>query len=86
MAFSIDYRFVDAGPQPSSEYVWIIRAAGTGQPWETPVKLSGRDTLQTFVADWLPRHGPFETFIAEVRPDGSRRTVSPVEPLKESGW
>ena len=86
MGFSIDYEFETGGPQPSYGYLWIIRASGAGQPWESAVRLEAKGTLRTFVLPWRPEQGPFVAELVELRPDGSRRPISRTEPLKASDW
>jgi hypothetical protein len=78
IGFSVDYRLVTGRPQPSNRYLWIIRAAHAEQPWEKPVQLQGAGTLQSFVTAFPPEEGPFETFLAEVTPDGALRISASV--------
>src|SRR5687767_7901480 len=73
MMFSVDYRFREGAPHPDAKYAWVIQPA-KGDPLEQIVKLKRGDTLQAIVPQWRPENGPFQSFIDEVSPDGTRRT------------
>ena len=73
MGFSVDYRYVGGRPDPSTQYLWVIQPS-KGQPVAQPVQLKLQDTLQGFVPQLRPEHGPFDTFIATQ--DGTRLSKS----------
>ena len=81
MMFSVDYRFLEGRPNPDVKYAWIIQPA-KGDPLEQIVKLKRADNLQAIVPQWRPENGPFKTYIDEVSPDGTRRTISPSVDLR----
>jgi hypothetical protein len=81
MSFSVDYAFTRAGPDPASRYAWVIRRTN-GSPIMQPVELRAEGTLRAFVPGWRPEEGPFESFLLEIRGDGSQRPVSTVVALR----
>lgn len=74
MGFSVDYRFVQGGPDSSTRYVWVIQPA-SGQPTVVPVELEPSGTLQTFTK-FRPEHGPFQCFLAEETASGEHSPLS----------
>jgi len=70
MGFSIDYKFLGAKPQPSTQYVWVIERA-RGEPGRIFVRLTEKGTLQTF-SPWRPEEGPFRAYLE----DGSGNRLS----------
>ena len=78
MMFSVDYRFREGAPSKQSRYAWVIKPA-TGEPLEQIVKLTRQSTLQAIVPQWRPENGPFTSYIDEIAPDGTRRSLT--EPI-----
>ena len=64
MSFSIDYQFTQGGPDPTAKYVWVIERS-QGDPYQRPVQLNGKGTLQILLPGWRPGEGPFQSHIAE---------------------
>jgi hypothetical protein len=77
MGFSVDYQFTQGQPEPSAQYFWVIER-GQGSPNKQAVRLQARGTLQGFVTDFRPEHGPFQTHLEDAR--GNR--LSPTVPLR----
>jgi hypothetical protein len=77
MGFSVDYEFTEAGPNPSSPYLWVVEPS-RGQPVKMGVSLRERGTLQTFVLQLRPEHGPFKSHIE----DGHGNRLSQSIPLR----
>jgi len=77
MGFSVDYQFTQGQPEPNAQYFWVIERA-QGSPTKQPVRLQARGTLQGFVTDFRPEHGPFQTRLEDAR--GNR--LSPTVPLR----
>ena len=65
MSFSMDYQFTQGGPDPTAKYVWVIERS-QGDPYQRPVQLNGKGTLQILIPGWRPGEGPFQSHIAEV--------------------
>jgi hypothetical protein len=63
MGFSVDYRFTQGGPGTVSRCVWVIEASRADQPVRQDVQLQTEGTLQMFVPQWRPEHGPFRCHI-----------------------
>lgn len=80
MGFSVDYRLARGAIHPDAEYYWVIASRSQGK-----AVLRGRPdrqgALRTFVSQFRPEHGPFETYLEEVYA-GARRRVSKVLPLR----
>ncbi len=74
MGFSVDYRFIFGQPSPSSPYAWVI-VPTKGQPVKQPVRLEREGTLQGFVLQLRPEHGPFETHIEDAQGNQISRTL-----------
>lgn len=82
MMFSVDYRFrEDNTPDPAGQYFWVIQPAN-GEPWEQPVQLKKRSTLQAMNESWRPEMGPFTSRIEAADKDGKRRTISEDEAMR----
>ena len=81
MCFSVDYSFTSGGPNPSSQYVWVIERA-KGDPWMQSRQLAKRGTLEVIIVGWRPEQRPFNTHVMEVSQYGSRRRVSPSASLR----
>ena len=64
MSFSVDYRFVRGGPDPSVPYVWVIEREG-GPAGKLQVSLAAEGTLQTLAGGWRSRDGPFRCHIED---------------------
>jgi len=77
MGFSVDYQFTEGRPDPSARYFWVIERT-QGSPARQPVRLEARGTLQGFVNDFRPEHGPFQAHLEDAR--GNR--LSPTVPLR----
>jgi hypothetical protein len=77
MGFSVDYRWVAGQPDPRVRYFWVIEAAGA-PPMRQPVQLTTAGTLQGFVLELRPEHGPFQTYLADPRGN----PISPRVPLR----
>ncbi|MCS7236756.1 MAG: hypothetical protein NZ899_00620 [Thermoguttaceae bacterium] len=77
MGFSVDYRWVQGEPEPNAPYFWVIESAGA-PPVRQPVRLDRQGTLQGFVLDLRPEHGPFQTYLT----DRVGRRLSPTIPLR----
>jgi hypothetical protein len=65
MSFSMDYQFTQSGPDPTAKYVWVIERS-QGDPYQRPVQLNGKGTLQILIPGWRPGEGPFQSHIAEI--------------------
>ncbi|MEX0700970.1 MAG: hypothetical protein WD069_02635 [Planctomycetales bacterium] len=78
---SLEYRFVQGGPDPSWRYAVLAQAANGAQSIHE-VPLRQRDTLNWFVA-WRPGDGPFHARIVGRGPDGTQRQLSDVIELRE---
>lgn len=77
MGFSVDYQFVQGGPQSSQDYFWVIYAGGK-PAGKCPVKLEGRGNLSTLVPQLRPENGPFACHLE----DYSGRRLSEVLPMQ----
>ncbi len=77
MGFSVDYRWVEGRPDPSTTYFWVIESAGA-PPLRQPVRLQQQGTLQGFALELRPEHGPFHTQIE----DAHGRRLSSSVPLR----
>ena len=77
MGFSVDYRWVAGEPDPRVHYFWVIEPAGA-PPLRQPVRLEREGTLQGFVLELRPEHGPFQTYLA----DSYGQPISPKVPLR----
>lgn len=77
MGFSVDYRYVQGGPEAGSRYVWVIQG-NQPDPFRQDVQLQQDGTLQTFVPPWRPEHGPFQCHIE----DGHGKRLSDSAPLR----
>ena len=75
MCFSVDYAFVGAAPDPSSQYVWVIERA-KGDPYMQPKQLVRKGTLEMIIVGWRPENGPFSTYLMETAQGGTQRKVS----------
>ena len=64
MSFSVDYQFTQGAPNPSWRYVWVVEPSN-GPPAKIGVRLQERGTLQAFVLQLRPEHGPFESHIED---------------------
>jgi len=73
MGFSIDYQFTQGQPEPAGRYYWVVERT-QGPPARQPVRLEARGTLQQFITDFRPEHGPFQTHLEDGR--GSRLSAS----------
>jgi hypothetical protein len=74
MGFSVDYEFTQGGPNPASQYVWVIEP-GKGPPVKFPVRLSRQSTLQVFVPKWRPPDGPFRSHIEDTSGNRLSRSI-----------
>ncbi|MSR58189.1 MAG: hypothetical protein EXS05_10995 [Planctomycetaceae bacterium] len=79
MTFSVDYQVTEP-LNPSSRYVLIVERAG-GMTVELSAKIDGIGTQLWLVPNWNPEDAPFQVWIEEIPPTGSRRQVSKSEPL-----
>jgi len=77
MGFSVDYQFAQGGPNSSSRYLWVVEPS-KGPPAKMDVRLQERGTLQTFVLQLRPEHGPFKSHIE----DGNGSRLSRSIPLR----
>ena len=75
MSFSMDYQFTQGGPDPTAKYVWVIERS-QGDPYQRPVQLNGKGTLQILIPGWRPGEGPFQSHIAEVSDEEALGKVS----------
>jgi hypothetical protein len=75
MSFSVDYQFTQGGPGPTAKYVWVVERS-QGGPYQQPVQLNGKGTLQTLVPGWRPGEGPFRSHIAEISDEEALGKVS----------
>lgn len=75
MSFSVDYQFTQGGPDPTAKYVWVIKRS-QGDPYQRPVQLNSKGTLQTLIPGWRPEEGPFQSHIAEVSDEEALVKVS----------
>jgi hypothetical protein len=66
MGFHVDYRFVQGRPDPSGQYVLVIERA-RGEPMRQPVRLQAQGSLEGFVLQWRPEHGPFQARIEDAQ-------------------
>jgi hypothetical protein len=73
MGFSVDYQFAQGEPNPSSRYLWVVEPSN-GPPAKIGVRLQEHGTLQTFVLQLRPEHGPFKSHIEDGQ--GSRLSRS----------
>ena len=64
MGFSVDYQFVQGSPETASRYVWVI-LGNQPEPVRQDVQLRPEGTLQVFVPQWRPEHGPFRCHIED---------------------
>lgn len=77
MGFSVDYEFVSGRPDASAEYFWVIKSA-QGRTVKQSVHLGPRGTLQGFVLEFQPEHGPFQTCLE----DAQGRRLTGLAPLR----
>ena len=77
MGFSVDYEFVSGQPDPSAEYLWVIKSA-QGRTTKQRVQLKPRGTLEGFVLEFQPEHGPFQTGLE----DAQGRGLTELAPLR----
>ena len=75
MSFSMDSQFTQGGPDPTAKYVWVIERS-QGDPYQRPVQLNGKGTLQILIPGWRPGEGPFQSHIAEVSDEEALGKVS----------
>lgn len=75
MGFSVDYQFIQGGPNQSARYVWVI-LPGRGKPLAAAVQLEESGTLQSFFPPLKPEDGPFRCFIAEAVSEGQPQPIS----------
>lgn len=81
MGFSVNYRFLQGGPQPGWQYAVVVQAAdGRRDARELPSGPQG--TLQWFV-DWKPGDGPFQGQAIGRAPDGTVHPLSDVITFSE---
>lgn len=73
VGFSVDYQFTSGGPETANRYFWVIQAAKAPTA-KIPVRLDRQGTLQTFVLEYRPEHGPFSCHIEDYR--GNRLSPS----------
>jgi len=73
MMFSVKYEFVAGGPDPKTQYVWVIERA-KGDPARITVALQNNGELNTGITGWRPEHGPFHSHIED--PEGKRLSDS----------
>ena len=76
MSFSVDYMIRTGDPERSSKFVWILQRTDKQQHAITIPQLQNSDTLQTFVFEWKSREGPFDSYLEEVKANGSRQRIS----------
>jgi hypothetical protein len=81
MSFSVDYQFVQGAPDPAGQYLWVIEPA-RGKPVEMVVQLESEGTLQWFVETLRPESGPFQSHLAEAKPEGGRLAISVSVPMR----
>ena len=81
MLFSVDYRFERGRPVEGIKYVWVIQPA-RAQPSSHKVSLKGQGTLHAVAPQWRPKHGPFNSYVAQVATDGSKLRISPSLPMR----
>ena len=77
MGFSVDYEFVSGQPDTAAEYLWVIQSA-EGRTMKQRVHLKHRGTLEGFVPDFRPEHGPFQTGLE----DAQGRKLTELAPLR----
>ena len=77
MGFSVEYEFASQPPTASVSLFWVIES-GKGQTVKRPVQLKSRGTLEGFVIQFRPEHGPFSTRIE----DQSGNRLSKSTPLR----
>ncbi len=75
MGFSVDYEFVSGGPETANRYFWVIEA-DKAPAAKIPVRLEPRGTLQSFVLQYRPEHGPFSCHIEDYRGNRLSRSIS----------
>lgn len=75
MSFSVDYRFIRGGPDPSAQYYWVVQRA-RGSPGRLPVRLAPSSTLRVFVRKWRVQDGPFQSHIEDGRGNRLCRSVA----------
>ncbi len=73
MGFSVDYQFTAGQPEPNAQYFWIIERT-QGAPARQAVRLNAQGTLQGFLGDFRPEHGPFQAHLEDAR--GNRLSAS----------
>ncbi len=64
MGFSVDYQFTANQPTGPVPLFWVIEG-GKGQSVKQPVQMTSRGTLQGFVTQFRPEHGPFNCHIED---------------------
>jgi len=77
MGFSVDYEVVSGQPDASAVYFWVIKSA-QGRTVKQGVHLDRRGTLQGFVLEFQPEHGPFQTGLE----DAQGRRLTELVPLR----
>ena len=64
MGFSVDYQFTANQPTGPIPLLWVIQD-GKGHSVKQPVQMASRGTLQGFVTQFRPEHGPFNCHIED---------------------
>ena len=77
MGFSVDYEFVSGRPDEAAKYLWVIKSA-EGRTVKQQVHLRLRGTLEGFVLEFRPEHGPFQTGLE----DAQGRKLTELSPLR----
>lgn len=73
MSFSVDYRFEQGQPDPSTRYLLVIERS-RGEPLRQPVNLRNEGNLGGLVPGWRPEEGPFQAHVEDR--DGRRLSRS----------
>lgn len=81
MGFSVDYVLPGNLPTSASRTVWLIESAKGGSV-VIPVVLAAKGNLSTFVQRMRPEHGPFQSYLAILMPDGRQLPISPKITMK----
>jgi hypothetical protein len=81
MSFSVDYQASGYQPPSGIRCVLVIER-GDRQRVEQLAELTASGTWTAFIQGWPPEAGPFQAWIEEVNPSGSRRPLSAVVPLR----
>lgn len=74
MGFSVDYQFTSGQPG-SFQYGWVI-VPTKGEPVVQKMQLNREGTLQGFVIQFRPEHGPFKTYVVDYRGTKLSRELS----------